>query len=125
MKIGKRTAFILYELNPDLEPLFRRFDYSQSQNSLSHRSLGNDRRREANNGIICANRSIERPDGPEAFHLIHNKTRLSYTLEAPVRLPLLNTRQCPGRGRAGCIGTTDGALSAGLVGRVVCSTMTL
>ena len=46
--------------------------------------------REANNGIICANRYLaERPDWPEAFHLIHNKTRLSYTLEAPSDFPLL------------------------------------
>ena len=35
------------------------------------------------------NRLLERPDWPEAFHLIHNKTRLSYTLEAPSDFPLL------------------------------------
>jgi hypothetical protein len=40
--------------------------------------------RPARNGIIRPNIDIHsRPDWPEAFYLIQNKTRLSYTLEAP------------------------------------------
>ena len=40
--------------------------------------------REAHQGIIRANPDlVRRPDWPEAFYLIHHKTRLSYTLEGP------------------------------------------
>lgn len=40
--------------------------------------------RPAQNGVICANPDLlKRPDWPEAFYLVHHKTRLSYTLEAP------------------------------------------
>jgi murein peptide amidase A len=45
--------------------------------------------REASQGIIRpVNSPFSRLDWPEAFYLIHHKTRLSYTLEAPSDFPL-------------------------------------
>jgi hypothetical protein len=45
--------------------------------------------RKAAGGIVCANPDLpKRPDWPEAFYLIHNKTRLTYTLESPSDFPL-------------------------------------
>ena len=45
--------------------------------------------REANGGIISPNLDPNsRPQWPEAFWLLQNKTRQSYTLEAPSDFPL-------------------------------------
>jgi len=45
--------------------------------------------RPAHNGVIRPNiKPLERPDWPEAFYLIMNKSRLGYTLEAPSDFPL-------------------------------------
>lgn len=83
-------GFYLYELNPSL------------RGSLSERIIERVKEvcpidpsleiegREAKGGIICANRYlVERPDWPEAFYLIHHKSPISYTLEAPSDFPLL------------------------------------
>jgi protein MpaA len=77
-------GFYLYEQNPDSKP------------SLAEKILGavkevcpvdlseNIEGREARGGIIRPNiKPHERPDWPEAFYLIVNKSRQGYTLEAP------------------------------------------
>ncbi len=82
-------GFYLYELNPDLqhscaEAMIRKVK-DVCPIDISPVIEG----REAQNGIICANPDLmKRPDWPEAFHLIHHKTRVSYTLEAPSDFPL-------------------------------------
>jgi murein peptide amidase A len=83
-------GFYLYELNPDGQPSFaeRIIDWVKPVCPIDPSVMIEGR--EAKNGIICANRYlIERPDWPEAFYLIHHKTRLSYTLEAPSDFPLM------------------------------------
>ena len=78
------NGFYLYELNPDLQPSMAdpviRAVKEVCPIDMSPMIEG----RNAQNGVICANPDLQkRPDWPEAFYLIHNKTRLSYTLEAP------------------------------------------
>ena len=78
------NGFYLYELNPDLQPSIADGIIREVSQvcpiDLSPVIEG----RNAKNGVICANPDLlKRPDWPEAFYLIHNKTRLSYTLEAP------------------------------------------
>ena len=78
------NGFYLYELNPDLQPSMAdaviRAVTEVCPIDMSPMIEG----RKAQNGVICANPDLQkRPDWPEAFYLIHNKTRLSYTLEAP------------------------------------------
>jgi predicted deacylase len=83
------AGFYLYELNPEHRP------------SLAERMIQAVRAvcpidpspviegREAHGGIIRPDLDpAKRPEWPEAFYLIQNKTRLSYTLEAPSELPL-------------------------------------
>jgi hypothetical protein len=83
-------GFYLYELNPDLQPSFAEAIVSRVKSVCPIDDATTIDGREAANGIICANRYlIERPDWPEAFYLIHHKTRLSYTLEGPSDFPLL------------------------------------
>jgi hypothetical protein len=83
-------GFYLYELNPDLQPSFAEAIVSKVKAVCPIDDATTIDGREATNGIICANRYlIERPDWPEAFYLIHHKTRLSYTLEGPSDFPLL------------------------------------
>lgn len=82
-------GFYVYELNPDRRP------------SLAERMVERVARlcpidaseliegRPAQGGIIRPTLNpAERPEWPEAFYLITNKTRLSYTLEAPSDYPL-------------------------------------
>jgi murein peptide amidase A len=88
------NGFYLYELNPQLRP------------SLAEAIIGAVKEvcpidlspviegREAKGGIICANPDLlKRKDWPEAFYLIHNKTALSYTLEAPSDFPVITRVQ--------------------------------
>lgn len=83
-------GFYLYELNPDLGPSLAEQIVERVKEVCPIDPSPTIEGREAKNGIICANRYlIERPDWPEAFYLIYNKTRLSYTLEAPSDFPLL------------------------------------
>lgn len=82
-------GFYLYELNPEHRP------------SLAEKMIAAVARvcpvdpsaiiegREASGGIINPNLDPDsRPQWPEAFWLLQNKTRLSYTLEAPSDFPL-------------------------------------
>ena len=82
-------GFYVYELNPDkqpslAEPMIARVG-EVCPIDMSEVIEG----RPAHNGIIRP--SIDpntRPDWPEAFFLVAEKTRLSYTLEAPSDFPL-------------------------------------
>lgn len=83
-------GFYLYELNPDLQPSYADTIIKRVAEVCPIDTSPLIEGREAENGVICANRYlVERPDWPEAFYLIHNKTRLSYTLEGPSDFPLL------------------------------------
>ncbi len=82
-------GFYLYEQNPDQRP-------SLAETMIEHVAKvcpidPNEliEGRPAQGGIIRPNIDpYSRPDWPEAFYLIKNKTRLSYTLEAPSDYPL-------------------------------------
>ncbi|HLP77448.1 MAG TPA: M14 family metallocarboxypeptidase [Candidatus Paceibacterota bacterium] len=82
-------GFYLYEQNPD-----RRFSLAEAMIGEVAKVCPIDQNdmiegRPAKNGIIRPNvNPHSRPDWPEAFYLIQNKTRLSYTLEAPSDFPL-------------------------------------
>jgi murein peptide amidase A len=83
-------GFYLYELNPDGRRSFAERIIQRVEPVCPIDPSVLIEGREAKNGIICANRYlVERPDWPEAFYLIHQKTRLSYTLEAPSDFPLM------------------------------------
>lgn len=84
------NGFYLYELNPDLQPSLVDTIIARVREVCPIDDSATIDGREAKNGIICANRYlVERPDWPEAFYLIHHKTRQSYTLEGPSDFPLL------------------------------------
>jgi predicted deacylase len=82
-------GFYIYELNPEKRP-------SRAENMITRiaevcpidpSEIIEDR--PARNGIIRPNLNpATRPQWAEAFYLIVNKTRLSYTLEAPSDFPL-------------------------------------
>ncbi len=83
------TGFYLYELNPDhlpsLADKITRAVQAACPIDLSPVIEG----RQARAGIIRPDLDpAKRPEWPESFYLIQNKTRLSYTLEAPSALPL-------------------------------------
>jgi protein MpaA len=93
------NGFYLYELNPELRPSLADVIVGAVKEvcpiDLSPVIEG----REAKDGIICANPDLlKRKDWPEAFYLIHNKTPLSYTLEAPSDFPLITRVQALCRG---------------------------
>lgn len=93
------NGFYLYELNPTLRPSLAECIVNAVKEvcpiDLSPVIEG----REAQDGIICANPDLaKRKDWPEAFYLIHNKTPLSYTLEAPSDFPLVTRVQALCRG---------------------------
>lgn len=97
------NGFYLYELNPDRQPSLAEAIVAAVKDvcplDLSPVIEG----REAKDGIICANPDLpKRKDWPEAFYLIHHKTPLSYTLEAPSDFPLVTRVQalCHGVGAA-------------------------
>ena len=82
-------GFYLYELNPDLRPSLAPHIIDAVKTvcpiDLSLEIEG----RKAEGGIICANvELLNRPDWPEAFYLIHHKTRLTCTLESPSDFPM-------------------------------------
>jgi hypothetical protein len=82
-------GFYVYELNPDHQP-----SLAEPLVAAVEKVCPIDRSemiegREANGGIIRPNLDPRtRPQWPEAFWLITNRTRLSYTLEAPSDFPL-------------------------------------
>ncbi len=78
------NGFYLYELNPDHLPSLAPAMINQIKEVCPVDTSPEIEGRPAQNGIISANPDLlARPDWPEAFYLIHHKTRLSYTLEAP------------------------------------------
>ena len=78
------NGFYLYELNPGRMPSFSEAIIKQVSTVCPIDTSPLIEGRAAENGVICANPDLmERPDWPEAFYLIHHKSPLSYTLEAP------------------------------------------
>jgi len=82
-------GFYVYELNPDRRPSLARCIVEAVARvcpiDLSPQIEG----REANGGVINPNLDPNsRPEWPEAFWLLQNKTRQSCTLEAPSDFPL-------------------------------------
>ena len=78
------NGFYLYELNPDDRPSVAARIIGKVQEVCPIDLSPVIEEREAHQGIIRANPDLlSRPDWPEAFYLIHHKTRLSYTLEGP------------------------------------------
>jgi predicted deacylase len=82
-------GFYLYEQNPDNKPSLARTTLDAVKKvcpvDLSEHIEG----RAAHGGIIRPNiQPHERPDWPEAFYLITQKSRRGYTLEAPSDFPL-------------------------------------
>ena len=82
-------GFYLYELNPDLRPSLAE-KIVQKVSKVCPIDLSSEiEGRKASGGIVCANPDLlKRPDWPEAFYLIHHKTRLTYTLESPSDFPM-------------------------------------
>jgi protein MpaA len=82
-------GFYVYEQNPDHRPALGETIIGAVEKvcpiDLSETIEG----RAANRGIVRPNiLPHERPDWPEAFYLIANKSRQGYTLEAPSDFPL-------------------------------------
>jgi len=93
------NGFYLYELNPERRPSMAEAVVAGVKEvcpiDLSPVIEG----REAKDGIICANPDLQsRKDWPEAFYLVHHKTPISYTLEAPSDYPLVTRVQALCRG---------------------------
>ena len=82
-------GFYLYEQNPDSRPSLADTIIEAVQKVCPIEPSEKIEGRAARNGIIRPNiQPHERPDWPEAFYLITNKSRLGYTLEAPSDFPL-------------------------------------
>jgi hypothetical protein len=82
-------GFYLYELNPDLRPSIAEAIIHAVSRVCPIDQSPEIEGRQAAGGIVCANPDLlKRPDWPEAFYLIHYKTRLTYTLESPSDFPL-------------------------------------
>lgn len=83
------AGFYVYELNPEARPSFAQAIVNAVSPVCPLDLSAEIEGRPASGGII--NPAIDprtRPLWPEAFYLISNKTRLSYTLEAPSDFPL-------------------------------------
>ena len=83
-------GFYLYEQNPDNQPSLAEKIISEVRNvcPIDRSEIIEDR--PAQNGVIRPNiQPHERPDWPEAFYLITQKSRQGYTLEAPSDFPLI------------------------------------
>jgi hypothetical protein len=82
-------GFYLYEQNPDHRPALAEKIIGAVENVCPIDLSENIEGRAAKGGIVRPNISPhERPDWPEAFYLIVNKSRQGYTLEAPSDFPL-------------------------------------
>jgi protein MpaA len=78
------AGFYVYELNPDGRPSFAKSIVKSVSEVCPIDPSSEIEGRPASGGIINPNIDPRtRPLWPEAFYLIMNKTRLSYTLEAP------------------------------------------
>jgi predicted deacylase len=83
------NGFYLYELNPENRPSYAEAIVKTVAAVCPVDQSSTIEGRDASGGIIRP--SVDprsRPDWPEAFYLLSNKTRLSYTLEAPSDFPL-------------------------------------
>jgi murein peptide amidase A len=77
-------GFYVYELNPDNQSSFARGIIARAAEVCPIDMSSMIEGRPAANGIINPSTDPRsRPQWPEAFYLLTNKTRLSYTLEAP------------------------------------------
>jgi hypothetical protein len=82
-------GFYLYEQNPDSKPSLAEKMIEAIQKVCPIDLSENIEGRAAKGGIVRPNiLPHERPDWPEAFYLIVNKSRQGYTLEAPSDFPL-------------------------------------
>lgn len=82
-------GFYVYEVNPDKRPSLAEQMVAAVREvcPIDHSTIIDGR--DAKDGIIRPNLDPTlRPEWPEAFYLIMNKTQLSYTLEAPSDFPL-------------------------------------
>lgn len=87
-------GFYLYELNPDGRPSLADAIIRGVATVCPIDPSPVIEGREARGGIIRPSPDPEsRPQWPEAFYLLQNKTRLSYTLEAPSDFPLATRAQ--------------------------------
>lgn len=83
-------GFYLYELNPDRRPSLAPAILDAVKTVCPIDLSAEIEGRPANEGLIQPPTDVlSRPQWPEAFYLLKNKTRLSYTLEAPSDFPLL------------------------------------
>jgi hypothetical protein len=82
-------GFYVYELNPDKNPSFAEKIIAEVSEICPVDISPVIEKWPAENGIIRPDVvPSERPQWPEALYLIMNKTRMSYTLEAPSDFPL-------------------------------------
>ncbi len=82
-------GFYVYELNPENRPSLAEGMVARIANVCPIDPSAVIEGREARGGIIRPNLDPQtRPQWAEAFYLIVNKTRLSYTLEAPSDFPM-------------------------------------
>jgi hypothetical protein len=82
-------GFYLYEQNPDSKPSLAEKIIEAVKKVCPVDAAEMIEGRTAHNGIIRPNiQPHERPDWPEAFYLINQKSRQGYTLEAPSDFPL-------------------------------------
>jgi predicted deacylase len=82
-------GFYLYEQNPDSKPSLAEKMIETVQKVCPIDFSESIEGRAAKNGIVRPNiQPHERPDWPEAFYLISEKSRQGYTLEAPSDFPL-------------------------------------
>ena len=82
-------GFYVYELNPDNQPSFAERIVQRVAEVCPIDQSPMIEGREAHHGIIRPSADPRsRPQWPEAFYLLQNKTRQSYTLEAPSDFPL-------------------------------------
>jgi hypothetical protein len=101
-------GFYVYELNPEHRPSLAEGIIEQVATVCPIDPSPQIEGRAAQGGIIRPNLDpSSRPEWPEAFYLIQNKTRLSYTLEAPSDWPLpIRTAALVGGTRAALRGLT-------------------
>lgn len=93
------NGFYLYELNPHGRPSLAKTIVDAVKDvcpiDLSPEIEG----RQAKDGIISPNPEVlKRKDWPESLYLIHHKTPVSYTLEAPSDFPVVTRVQALCRG---------------------------
>lgn len=82
-------GFYLYELNPDGRPSLAEPMVAAAARVCPLDLSGEIEGRPAHGGVIRPSLDpATRPEWPEAFYLLQNKTRLSYTLEAPSDFPM-------------------------------------